>query len=149
MPTLAPLTIHRTFTIEQARAALPLVKAILRDLMRWDRTVRHTRFRLQFIRRGGEELLRMFAPEIRALERELQQAEAEVDRFALELQELGIELEGMGVGLVDFPSELQGETVFLCWHCDESTIEYWHSLTGGYPDRQPLAAIDKPALQPA
>ena len=138
MPTLDPLTIRRTFTVDQANAALPLVKAILRDVMRWERKVRHTRFRLKFIRRGGDELRHMFENEIRALERELTDAEDTLQRHLEELMELGIEPEGPAIGVVDFPCEQEGHTFFLCWRYGEPSIEFWHSLTGGFPNRERL-----------
>jgi hypothetical protein len=138
LPFLDPPAIQRTFTLDQANAALPLVEAILRDVMRQERRVRHLRFRLKFIRRGGADLLNMFAREIEALERDLQAAEEDLDRYVDELLDLGIEPESLGLGLVDFPSEQQGETILLCWRYGESSIEYWHSLTGGFPDRSPL-----------
>lgn len=139
MPSLEPPTIRRTFTVEQANATLPLVKAIIRDIMRLERKVRHTRFRLKFINRGGEEIRHMFLGEIRQLERELEQAESELDHHIDELLELGIEPEGLGIGLVDFPSQREGETIFLCWRYGEHSIQFWHTLTGGFPNRTPLS----------
>lgn len=143
MPALDPLIIRRTFTLDQANAALPLVKAILRDVMRWERKVRHTRFRLKFIRRGGDELRYMFENEICALERELSEAENSLERHLGELMELGIEPEGPAIGVVDFPCEQEGQTFFLCWRYGETSIEYWHSLTGGFPNRKPLHPMDR------
>ena len=138
VPFLDPPAISRTFTVDQANATLPLVKTILRDVMRLEREVRHTRFRLKFINRGGDELLYMFEGEILALERELANFESELDHYVSELLELGIEPEGLGLGLVDFPSQRQGETIFLCWRYGESSVQFWHSLTGGFPNRAPI-----------
>ncbi len=134
-----PPRIDRTYTVEQANAALPLIEPIVRDVMRMERRVRHLRFRLKFIRRGGEELLNMFANEIHGLENELHQAEDELARNHDELLELGIEPEGPAMGLVDFPHEQLGQTVFLCWQYGESAVEFWHTLTGGFPNRLPVA----------
>ena len=139
MPFLDPPRINRTYTVEQANAALPLVEPIVRDVMRMERRVRHLDFRLKFIRRGGDDLQAMFVTEIRGLEAELIRAEKELHRVHHELLELGIEPEGPAIGLVDFPSNQEGETVFLCWQYGESEIEFWHTLTGGFPNRTPLA----------
>lgn len=138
VPSLEPPAVSRIFSIEQARAALPLVESIVRDVMRMERRVRHLRFRLKFIRGGSEDLQVMFDKEIRGLEYDLQQAELDLEHNFRELEELGIEPEGPGIGLVDFPSHREGETIFLCWRYGEPTIEYWHTLTGGFPNRVPL-----------
>ncbi|MGI9518599.1 MAG: DUF2203 domain-containing protein, partial [Pirellulaceae bacterium] len=97
-----------------------------------------TRFRLQFIGRGGDELAYMFASEIRALERDLEEDERQLDGFVAELEQLGIEPEGLVFGLVDFPTVLDGQYVYFCWRYGESGIRYWHTLTGGFVNRQPL-----------
>lgn len=138
MPFLEPPTINRTFTLQEATASLPLVRSIVRDLMLWERRVRHIRFRLKFISRGGEELAYMFATEILGIERELAEAETELQQTIDELSSLGIEPEGPAIGLVDFPAQRDGETVFLCWQYGEPEIEFWHTLTGGFPERLPL-----------
>ena len=95
MPQLPPPTVNRVFTYEQANAALPLVRAITTDIMRWERTVRHLQFRLRFIRRGGEEIDYMFVSEICSLERELAAAEQQLDSHTRELLTIGIEPEGL------------------------------------------------------
>ena len=39
-----------------------------------------------------------------------------------ELQGLGCELKGIDEGLVDFPAEREGRTVYLCWKRGEAPI---------------------------
>lgn len=138
MLSMNPPTISRTFSVEEANATLPLVRSIMRDVLRLERKVRHTRFRLKFIGRGGDELTQMFAQEIRAIRLELQQALRELDEFVEELLKLGIEPEGLPFGLVDFPTIHGDETVYLCWRYGEPSIRFWHTLTGGFVDRRPL-----------
>lgn len=147
MLTLEPPVIRRTFTIAQANAALPLVKAIIGDVMAWERKVRHLRFRLKFIHRGGNDIFLMFAEEIQALERDLLDAEQELDQHIQELLNLGIEPDAPAIGVVDFPCEQEGETVFLCWRYGESSVEFWHSLTGGFPNRERLKTTVDAAWQ--
>jgi hypothetical protein len=54
------------------------------------------------------------------------------------LAERGILLRDPETGLVDFPHELEGRTVFLCWKLGESDIGYYHEVHGGYGGRKPL-----------
>lgn len=54
------------------------------------------------------------------------------------LADRGILLRDPETGLVDFPYELDGRTVFLCWKLGEGDIGYYHEVHGGYGGRRPL-----------
>ena len=54
------------------------------------------------------------------------------------LADRGILLRDPETGLVDFPYELDGRTVFLCWKLGEGDIGYYHEVHGGYGGRKPL-----------
>jgi hypothetical protein len=41
-------------------------------------------------------------------------------------------------GLLDFPAELDGREVFLCWRAGEQEVAYWHDVEAGFAGRQPL-----------
>ena len=50
----------------------------------------------------------------------------------------GVELRDLSYGLVDFPGEVDGRTVWLCWKMDEPAVTHWHELGSGFASRQPL-----------
>jgi hypothetical protein len=54
------------------------------------------------------------------------------------LEELGVELKDLDLGLLDFPSEREGEAVLLCWHVGEDSVSFWHGLEDGYAGRKPI-----------
>jgi hypothetical protein len=54
------------------------------------------------------------------------------------LAEEGILLREPGAGLVDFPGEVEGEPVFLCWLLGEEDVAHYHSMDTGYSGRKPL-----------
>lgn len=54
------------------------------------------------------------------------------------LEELGVVLKDLDLGLLDFPSEREGEEVLLCWHVGEGSVESWHSLEEGFAGRKPI-----------
>ena len=54
------------------------------------------------------------------------------------LADRGILLRDPETGLVDFPHELEGRTVFLCWKLGEGDVGYYHEVHGGYGGRKPL-----------
>jgi len=62
----------------------------------------------------------------------------ELNKLVTELNEIGCELKGVEEGLVDFPSQREGRTVYLCWKLGEERIEWWHELDTGFAGRQPL-----------
>ena len=76
---------------------------------------------------------------------ELGELHAEVARLAEELAaalddlgELGILVKDLDTGLVDFPSELDGEPVLLCWRLGEDEIAWYHGHDDGFAGRRPL-----------
>jgi hypothetical protein len=76
---------------------------------------------------------------------ELGELHAEVARLAGELATALDELEALGIlvkdldtGLVDFPSELDGEPVLLCWRLGEDEIAWYHGRDDGFAGRRPL-----------
>jgi len=50
----------------------------------------------------------------------------------------GIVLRDPESGLVDFPSERDGDEIYLCWRLGEPTIAWYHDRTTGYIGRKPL-----------
>ena len=121
---MAPVTEYefpRLFTIGEAERTLPLVRAIVRDILALGAQAR--------------EVLsgRAAAPT--------------VDELQDQLQDLLAELTGMGcyykdwnfqIGLVDFPALVDDEVVFLCWRSDESELRYYHRIEEGFAGRRPL-----------
>jgi hypothetical protein len=50
----------------------------------------------------------------------------------------GILLRDPETGLVDFPGEVDGRRVFLCWRLGEDSIAYYHEEHVGFSGRKPL-----------
>lgn len=126
-----------TFTVEQANRTLPLVRRIVEDIVQSHRVWREKILELDL----AASTTRPEDPDGRAgeLEREVQALAREIDAFERELAVLGISLKDRRLGLVDFPSELGGRQVWLCWRLGEPEVQYWHDLDAGFAGRQPLA----------
>jgi hypothetical protein len=76
---------------------------------------------------------------------ELTKKRAEALRFTAQLkqaidriQATGCVVKDLDEGLVDFPSLLDGQEVYLCWKLGEERIAYWHGLEEGFSGRKPL-----------
>jgi len=118
---------------------LPLVKRIVgdsvRDYWRWHDTVRE--FEVAALRSSPE------APDATAeeLQKKATKLAEEIDGYMGELQKLGVLFKGFDTGLVDFPSEIDGRPVLLCWQLGEEAVQYWHEESAGFIGRQPLREL--------
>jgi hypothetical protein len=61
------------------------------------------------------------------------------------IQEIGVLVKDLDVGLIDFPSLLEGEEIYLCWKLGEARIAFWHGTDEGFTGRKP---IDEPETGP-
>jgi hypothetical protein len=131
----------RLFTIDQANAMLPLVRAITSDLARLARDVMERRHRLALLTAGRDlKPGDPYSDELAHMEVELERDAVRLQEYVEELRDLGVEPKGAVEGLVDFPCELDGRIVFLCWRLGEPEVLYWHDLDSGFAGRQPLTA---------
>jgi len=130
---------ERLFTIEEANATLPLVRAITSDLVELSRDVVDRRQRLAQLTAGRNlQSGDLYDEELAQIAEELQKDEMRVGEYVDELRELGLEPRGLTEGLVDFPSMMDGRMVYLCWKLGEDEVAYWHERDAGFAGRQPL-----------
>jgi hypothetical protein len=54
----------------------------------------------------------------------------------------GCVIKDLDVGLLDFPSIINNEEVYLCWKLGEDRIRYYHRQDEGYSGRKPLDPRD-------
>lgn len=129
------------FTIEAANKTLPLVRRIVsdavRDYWRWQEKVR------RYEEVAADRKIDQPNDEADQLERETAQLARDIDGYIAEIRELGVEMKGIDSGLVDFPSEVDGREVLLCWQLGEESVQYWHEVDAGFSGRQPVATIQR------
>ena len=53
-----------------------------------------------------------------------------------ELQAAGVRVKDAERGLLDFPSERDGELIELCWLYGEHAVRHWHRIGEGYAQRR-------------
>ena len=129
----------RLFTIEQANAMLPLVRAITTDLATLAKDVVERRHRLALLTSGRDPKPGdPYSDELSQMENELERDALRLQEYVDELRELGVEPKGAVEGLVDFPCHIDGRIVFLCWRLGEPEVLFWHEIDGGFAGRQPL-----------
>jgi hypothetical protein len=129
----------RTFTTEEANAALVEVRPLVERLVeqRADLLAVQARQAEVAARVGGNG--GGFDPKLSASLAEAASVAADGLREAIEaLEELGVLVKDLDAGLVDFPSDRDGERVLLCWQLGEERVAWWHTLDGGFAGRRPL-----------
>jgi hypothetical protein len=134
----------RFFTVEEANRRLPLVRAIIEDIVTLFHEVHDRKERLLRIRqtsRGGSQSEQnVYEEELDQIERDLEKDIQRLEAFVQELRDLGVELKDYANGLVDFPTIIDGREAYLCWKRGEEEIAYWHELDAGFQGRQSLLA---------
>ncbi len=133
------------FTVEQANRTLPLVRRIVEDVVRehrrWEEKILELELTASNAASAAVQGKTAAAPSderIAALERETMAIARDIEAFEQELEELGIVLKDRRLGLVDFPGEIDGRRVWLCWRLGEPAVQFWHDLDAGFAGRQPL-----------
>ncbi len=76
-------------------------------------------------------------------------ARMERDKVAAELQSsleriqsTGCVVKDLEVGLLDFPSRIHSEAVYLCWQLGEDRIRFYHRQDEGFSGRKPIDPRD-------
>lgn len=124
------------YTVDRANRTLPLVRRIVEDIVREHERWQDAIARLDLLMATNSDTVDLRTV---ALEREVQTIARDIDAFQGELEALDIQLKDRRLGLVDFPTELDGRRVLLCWRLGEPSVQYWHDEEAGYAGRQPLS----------
>lgn len=135
--------VRRLFTVEEANQRLPLVRAIVQDIVDLFQDLQQRRERIASVKqlRGqGTSSSRFHSEETDQVEEEIQKDEEKLAEFVRELHELGVEFKDPILGLVDFPAQMDDRVVHLCWKLGEPEVQFWHELDAGFSGRQLLLA---------
>ena len=123
----------KTFTLEEANALLPSVRARLERIQKL------------YGRLGGFRESATAAASASEFGGGMQGGPAyvkalyEVGKLTTELHDLGVQLKDYSRGLIDFPCIRDDRVVLLCWQLGEGDeIEWWHEIEAGFAGRQPL-----------
>ena len=133
----------RRFTIEEANALIPRLEMLMADAQRAALALRSAMQESDDATaadaRTTKDVLRV-RPDLADEVHRLEWAVAEIEA-------LGCQFKGLDLGLVDFPAQVDGTTVLLCWQYGEKQIAFWHRTDEGFADRRAIGAAERPSLQ--
>jgi hypothetical protein len=116
------------YTVAQARQALAELLPRLDEIV----TLRADTAELAAAVANGAATTLGGTPEFKA-------AQARLDELITQLSSEDMQLKGLAPLLLDFPSELDGVPVLLCWLEGDRELSWYHRLDLGFAGRRPLA----------
>jgi hypothetical protein len=130
----------RTFTLDEAQDLLPVLESLLRNSIDSKKTIESVEAEFQVtaqkILLNGGMSMNVLHLATRKAQREkaaqrLKDAMAEIDA-------MGVQVKDLDIGLLDFPCEVDGQIVLLCWRLGEKAITHWHGVSEGFAGRKPV-----------
>jgi hypothetical protein len=129
------------FSVAEANAALPLARAIVKDIADLARDLRERHERLSRLKPNERITLgEAHQEEVREATAEFERDQERMREYIKELNDLGIELKDFDTGLIDFPCRLGDREVYLCWRLGEPEVAHWHEIDAGFAGRRRITA---------
>jgi hypothetical protein len=129
----------RTFTLEEANAALAELRPIVERMVQHRRNltaaqVQQVELVTRIAGNGGD----MVPSDLHDLADTIQREATAISECAERINAVGAEVKSLEEGLLDFPARRGDEVVLLCWKLGEDEIHYWHRVDEGFGGRKPL-----------
>lgn len=130
----------RTFTLDEAQDLLPVLESLLRAAIEGKRQADATEAEFQALAHrifinGGMSLN---VPQIAFKKAEREKAVQRVKDAMAEIDAMGVQVKDLDIGLLDFPCEVDGQVILLCWKLGEKAITHWHGVSEGFAGRKPI-----------
>ena len=130
----------RTFTLDEAQTLLPVLESLLKTAMEAknaaDRIEQEFKAVSSRVFLNGGTLLDV--AQLAARKRERERLVQKIKDALAEIEASGVLVKDLQMGLLDFPCEVGGRIILLCWKLGEKTIAHWHGTDEGYRFRKPI-----------
>jgi len=130
----------RTFTLDEAQSLLPVLESLLRTAIGGKKIMEDFEGEMQSLSHriflNGGTHVDVVAVARRKAERT--KAEQRAKDALAEIDSIGVQVKDIDIGLLDFPCEVEGSIVLLCWRMGETSITHWHSTEEGFAGRKPI-----------
>jgi hypothetical protein len=128
----------RTFTLEESQMLLPVLESLLRSAIDGKKLIEEVEAEMQELSHriflNGGTHVDVVAVARRKAERA--KAEQRAKDALAEIDSIGVQVKDLDIGLLDFPCEVEGKTVLLCWKMGEKAITHWHGTDEGFAGRK-------------
>ena len=129
---------ERTFTLDEALSLLPVLESLLRTAIAGKKIMEEVEGEMQELSHriflNGGTHVDVVAIARRKAERA--KAEQRAKDAIAEIDSIGVQVKDLDIGLLDFPCEVEGQTVLLCWKMGEKSITHWHGTDEGFAGRK-------------
>jgi hypothetical protein len=127
------------FTLAEANAAVEQLRPVVARMVEHGRKLaaaqrRQTQLVTRIAGNGGD----LQPSDLRELAETIQTEANAIAACAEEIEAAGAQIKSLEEGLLDFPSERDGEEILLCWKLGEDEIRYWHGVDEGFAGRKAL-----------
>jgi hypothetical protein len=130
----------RTFTLDEAQSLLPVLESLLRAAIGGKKIMEEVEAEMQSLNHriflNGGTHVDVVAVARRKAERV--KAEQRAKDALAEIDSIGVQVKDLDIGLLDFPCEVDGRVVLLCWRTGEASITHWHGTDEGFAGRKPI-----------
>lgn len=130
----------RTFTYKEALSLLSVLESLLRSSMEAKDQI--TEIDKEFSALGERVFVNggTFVDVVHWAKRRAERDKIlEKAKNALaEINAVGVQVKDLDIGLLDFPCDVEGEIILLCWKLGEETITHWHGMEEGFAGRKPV-----------
>ncbi|NHH97443.1 hypothetical protein DYY66_0393 [Candidatus Nitrosotalea sp. FS] len=130
------------FTLEQANKMLPSVIEKFNTVL--DAKVQVARVQSDF--ENNPKYMASFKDYI-IKKQELNSAITKFYKSIEDLEATGVSVKSIDQGLLDFPSLMFNEEIWLCWKQGETEIKFWHGKDEGFNGRKPIESVDLEKLR--
>jgi hypothetical protein len=132
--------VNKTFTLNEAQTLLPVVESLFRRAKESAERAHHHEFEMQQLSQRIYLAGGMHVDVVAAARRRAERDKAtQLTKDTLgELDEIGVTVQDFDEGMLDFPCQIDGSTVLLCWKLGEPAITHWHTAEEGSEERKPL-----------
>src|ERR1700683_2707440 len=128
----------RTFTLDEAQSLLPVLESLLRTAIGGKKLMEEVEGEMQSLSHriflNGGTHVDVVAVARRKAERT--KAEQRAKDALAEIDSIGVQVKDIDIGLLDFPCEVEGEVILLCWKLGEASITHWHGTQEGFASRK-------------
>ncbi len=119
------------YTVDSANKALPYVRGVVAEIREVYASLQRLGNEHNALPRGDERGRADIKERIR-------EGAQRIGECQEELLKIGVEVKDFESGLIDFPAQLEGRTILLCWKDGEEAVTHWHETNTGFRGRKAI-----------